>query len=109
MMSGQVQTVSFSSNDTDIGPCDSKVNDSQLAEIPGLSGLTVKMNFNSKTRLWFKVKKKSYKWPQKPDTSWIREDEILSPVREPVKLGKTTNMFKVHEEDIENIANIFGR
>jgi hypothetical protein len=51
--------------------------------------------------------KKSFKWPSTADTVWIQEEEILCSVRDPVKTGKTRNIYKFDEEDIDRVMGFF--
>lgn len=41
------------------------------------------------------------------DKIWIPDSDILCSLNEPVKQGKTRNMFKFSEKDLEKAQNLF--
>lgn len=51
--------------------------------------------------------KKSFRWPEKVDKIWIPDSDILCSLNEPVKQGKTRNMFKFSEKDLQKAQNLF--
>lgn len=51
--------------------------------------------------------KKSFRWPENADKIWIPDSDILCSLNEPVKQGKTRNMFKFSEKDLEKAQNLF--
>ena len=53
--------------------------------------------------------KNSFKWPAKPDQIWIPSSDVLCSLDEPIKQGKTRNMFKFSGRDLEKVRNLFDR
>ncbi|KAL3854818.1 hypothetical protein ACJMK2_014063 [Sinanodonta woodiana] len=53
--------------------------------------------------------KNFFKWPVKPDQIWIPSSDVLCSLDEPIKQGKTHNMFKFSGRDFEKVRNLFDR
>ena len=48
----------------------------------------------------------TFKWPEQEDIIWIPNSSVLCAVSDPISYGKR-KMFKLPDEDIENILELF--
>ena len=53
--------------------------------------------------------KNFFEWPAKPDQIWIPSSDVLCSLDEPIRQGKTHNMFKFSGRDLEKVRNLFDR
>ena len=51
--------------------------------------------------------RKSYKWPKDTDMIWIPSTDVLCTLNKPVQQGKTRNVYKFKEKDIEKVQSMF--
>ena len=65
----------------------------------------VKRYYVPTTELAPKALAKSFKWPDKLDTVWITADAILMAVDEPLRIGKTRNLFNSDRKKLTPLSS----